>query len=164
MSSADAAPPVPVALAYRPVSWGLRAVGAGLLFLGLELLYVGLPLGAIRTVSRFGLSLTEPTTVIAVFGSLCAVLGAASFLVRPTRAYGPLLLAASAAGLAYLWALLPYAHFALSVGGGGATLGFEGLLELLMVLPAFGLVRGALVLAQDVRDFPARRAYEYPAL
>lgn len=147
----------------RSISWGWRTVGAGVLFIALEIVYVGLPLAAIRAVVALGLDLVEPSTVIVVFGSACALLGAGSYLARPTRVYGPILLAAALAAIAYLLALVPYADFTVALGSASARLGFAGLLELLIVLPAIGAVRAVLILIQDLRDHPARRAVEFPA-
>ena len=141
-----------------------RIVIASLRVIPVLIFLVGVPVAALNFLSAHGVSTPVSLLHVTLAGSALAVLGAARYVSRPTRAFGPVSMAASGVALLYLWTLLPDASATFHVGNGGsATFGYAGVLLLLMIVPALTLAAAAVTTLED-RWRPGERVrLDYPA-
>lgn len=151
-------------IGIRRPRWGWRIAGAAAILIVLLLLFVVVPLRLLGLVRGFGISTGTNLTLLVLGGCAFAALAAASYLLRPTRAYGPTLAARAAVGIVYLVLLAPFATARLILGGSfDATVGVSALLLWLAIVPAVNLVAALFVTASDARDPRVRLRREFPA-
>lgn len=149
---------------YASPSFGRRLVGGGLLLIPLFALWVALPVYAGAFLGQYGVRIGLPLPTVLILGSSIAVLGAAAYVLRPTRAYGPILLAGGALSLLFLLWFSESAVVSVAVPNGGlATVGYGAVLLGLAVVVVVRLLAAVVVTAQDLRNPTERLAYEFPA-
>lgn len=155
-----AAPPY----AYHVPSLGYRILVAALRLIPGFLLLVALPVAALTFVSAHGIALPISVAAVIAWGIVLLALGAARYVLKPTPAYGPLSIAVSLVGLLYLLYLSSLSPYRLVIPGGSASIaaGFAMFLELLMIIPAIGIVVGALITLEDARSPKERLPFDYP--
>lgn len=154
----------PTGKPYRVPSLARRlALGTVLLF-PFVILYIVLPTLALGQFSRIGLTSPIPTFLIVAGGAALSILGAARYIVKPTRAFGPVWVTGSLVALGYLLLLLPYASFSVAPGNNATlTLDYRMLLILVMAIPAISLVAGLVTSWEDARHPKERLPYDFPA-
>lgn len=141
-----------------------RAAVAGLLLGVLLALTVGLPAILLTQLGAHGVSSSITPLDTTLGGIAISVLSAAAYLLRPTRAYGPVVVGRAVATIVYFLLLVQYATVAIPVGSGAtATVDYAALLQVLALLPLFGVVGGALVAVSDLRRLDDRLRAEFPA-
>jgi hypothetical protein len=154
-------PPPPPAPNIPPLS--RRVVLGALRFLPVVILWVVAPYVVLTQLAGFGLDSSLSLGTIVLFGSILAALGTVAYVLRPTRAYGPLGAAGSALTTAYLLLLSQSARF--TVGGTGdvsVALSYGTILELFAVVPLFGLAASIVTTVEDFRRPTERLLVEYP--
>jgi hypothetical protein len=127
-------------------------------------LWGAVPYLAASWLAGHGISVGLPVTWLLLVGGLIALLGAAAYLLRPTRAYGPTLIIGASVSLGYVLLLLPTASVGVGLPDGGTvSLGYGAVLVVLAAIVAVRLTAAVLVTVQDARYPYQRRAYEFPA-
>ena len=149
---------------YRIPSPARRAAVAILWLVPALLLYVALPYFGLAKLSQFGVSTGYSINFIVLAGTGLAILGAAASYARPTRWYGPLSMAASAATIGYLLVLARASTAVISVGHGGTlTLSYAGMITAFAAVPAIRLVSGLVTTIEDLFRPTERLPYDFPA-
>ena len=158
-------PAIPAGPGYRIPSLGYRILVAALRLIPAFFLLVILPVAALTFVNSKGIALPISTRAVAEWGLLLVALGAARYILRPTRAFGPVSIAASLVGLLYLLYAVSLSPYHLTIPGGSASVvaGYALFLELMMIVPAIGIVVGVLVTVEDARSPTERLVFDYPA-
>ena len=159
-----ATPPAEV-VGYNVPSLGYRIVVASLRLIPLFFVLVALPVGVLTFVSSHGIAVPISVAAVELYGLLFIAILTARYILKPTAAYGPLSVAASLVSLLFLYYALSLSPYHLAIPGGSASIdiGFALFLELLMIIPAFGLVAGILTTIEDVRSPKERLPFDYPA-
>jgi hypothetical protein len=154
----------PTAPAARIPSLGRRAVLGVLLLVPLLVLWVGIPYAVLTTLHGFGVSSGLDLVTVTVVGAVIAVLGAARYVLKPTRAFGPVAVLTSVTAVVYLLALSPYASFAVSIGK-TATLSitYGAILSLLAIVPGIRAVSALVTTVEDGLHPGERLPYDFPA-
>jgi len=150
---------------YQIPSLGYRILVAALLLIPSFFLLVALPVAALTFVNSRGIALPISIVAVIVWGFLLLGVGTARSILKPTRAYGPLSVAASLVSLLYLLYLITLSPYRFVVPGGSASIaaGYSMFLELVMIVPAIGLVAGLLTTVEDARAPKERLPFDYPA-
>ncbi len=100
---------------------------------------------------------------IVVGGTVVSILSTAAYVARPTRAFGPLSAARSAALILYLTLLASNATLTIPLGGAStATVTYSGMLLALSVVPLLWLMSALLVTLSDIWDPVARLRIDFP--
>ena len=145
-------------------SMARRVVGGVLLLVPLLAIWVALPLYVDSFLAKYGVGLGLPNSVVLVVGSLIALLGATAYVLRPTRAYGPVLLVSGTVSIAYLLYLVPDAAVSISLPHqGAASFGYAAILLAIVLVILVRLFAAALVTVQDLKYPTERVSYEFPA-
>lgn len=162
---APATAPTPEVVGYNVPSLGYRIVIAALRLIPLFFLLIALPVGVLTFVGSHGIAVPISTTAVEVYGFLVIAILTARYVLKPTAAYGPLSVTASLVSLLFLYYALSLSPYRLVVPGGSASIeiGFALFLELLMIIPALGVVAGVLTTIEDVRSPRERLPFDYPA-
>jgi hypothetical protein len=155
------APGIAAPVAHVP-SLARRLTFGALRLVPLLIVYVVLPNVSLQALQSQGLVSGLPLAQVTVFGAGLAVLSTAAYVVRPTRAYGPLSVVSSLGKVLYLVYFATFAWVALSLSTVGIQLDFGNLLLLLAVLPVFGIVSGVLITIEDARHPGERLPFDYP--
>jgi len=163
--SASAAYPGREYPGYRIPSLGSRIVIAALRIIPSFFLLIALPVAALAFVQSRGIALPISPYAVTVYGIALIALGAARYVMKPTVAYGPLSVTASAVSLLYLYYAISLSPYRLVIPGGSATVvaGYTLFLELLMIVPAIGVVVGLLTTLEDYRSPTERLPFDFPA-
>ncbi len=150
---------------YRIPSLGYRILVSGLRLIPLLVLLVGLPVGLLSFFSAHGLTIPVSILTVTTFGIVLAVLSAVRYVVKPTRAFGPVSIVASGAAILYLWYLLQTSPFHLAIPGSSVSfsLGFGDLVLALMLVPGFGVLAGIVTTIEDARSPTERLPFDFPA-
>jgi hypothetical protein len=158
------ATPTPEQLGYKIPSLGYRILVSGLRLIPLIVLLVGLPVGVLTFLSSHGISLPVALATVTVFGIVLAVLSAIRYIVKPTRAYGPMSILASGVAVAYLFVLLGASPFHLNIPGTPVafSVGYADLILALLLIPGFGLAAGVVTTVEDLRSPRERLPFDYP--
>lgn len=153
----------PTALAQVP-SLGYRILGGTARLVLLLIVLVGIPSAALAYVGSFGIPLPVSIATVVGAGGVIAVLSTAKYIARPTRGYGPLSVATSLASLGYLVVLGLNATYRIGVPGHAASISvsYLWLVDLLLLVPAIGLIAGVVTTLEDARRPGERLAYDYP--
>ena len=142
---------------------GRRLAVGGVRFLLAGVALVAVPLEVVRVLSTHHVSTSIASFTIVGAGLALAALGAARSVLRPTAAYGPTSMLASAAATAYLWILSSAAQASVTVGGHVAlTIGFGEVMRLIALAPAIGFVAAAVTTWEDLAHPGERLRAEYP--
>jgi hypothetical protein len=160
--SASGAPPP---AGYRIPSLGYRILAGGLLLLPLLVLLVGLPDGLLAFLQSKGINLPISILTVTLAGLAIAVLSTARYILKPTRAYGPVWMAGSAVAIAYLLTIYAAGSFVFNVPGHAIAIGigFAGLIGLLLIVPALSLCAGIVTTVEDWRSPGERLPFDFPA-
>jgi hypothetical protein len=150
---------------YRIPSLGYRIVVAALRLIPTFFVLIILPVAALSYASSRGIALPISTYAVTVWGIVLISLGAARYILKPTRAFGPVSMATSLAGLLYLLYAISLSPYRLVIPGGSASLvaSYSMFLELLLIVPAVGIVVGILVTIEDARSRTERLLFDFPA-
>ena len=148
---------------YAIPSPASRAVRAVLYLIPMALIYVALPYIGLSQLSRYGISTNYSLGFIAVAGIVLAVLGAATSYCRPTRAYGPLSMLASAGSIVYLLILAKGSTASFSIGSGSLTLSYAGMMMAFAIVPLIRMGSGAVTTLEDALRPTERLPFDYPA-
>jgi len=149
---------------YQIPSLGYRILMAALRLIPSFLLLVLLPVAALAYVNARGYALPISEDAVAVWGILLVAIAAVQYILKPTPAYGPLTVLYSAVGLAYLAyaiTLSPY-RFVLPGGTASVAAGYSEFLELLLIVPALGILAGLLTTVEDLRTPKERLRFDFP--
>jgi hypothetical protein len=140
-----------------------RLVLGGLLLLPLLILTVGLPAYVLGQLGGHGATSSISLMQTTIGGVAISFLSAAVFILRPTRGYGPSVMARAAVTSVYFLTLAGNALVSVPLPG-GPTIGvsYGTLLDWLALIPAFSLVGGALVTFSDQGDLAARLRRDFP--
>ncbi len=147
----------------------LRILMGILSFVGLFALLVLVPVVALPSWLRLppgdSAAWSVGASTLILWGTLLALLYGAKVVSRPTRLFGPLIVAASGAALLYLVSILPLADVTLARAGASPlilTIGYGPFLLLAMVVPSLKILSGLLVTLEDVRYPGSRISREFP--
>jgi|GEM_PF-515554 len=147
---------------FRRPSLTRRAIVGVALLIPAVLFWWIVPARLLGDATDLGLSSGVSGYWLAVGGIVLSILGVVCYVVRPTRAYGPASIAASAASVVYLWLLVPLSHVTIGFGSGtSASLEYGTILELLAIVPAIGLAVGVVILVEDLRHPDERLRVEF---
>ncbi|MGI0139542.1 MAG: hypothetical protein ACREBT_00060 [Thermoplasmata archaeon] len=156
----------------RPSPWMTRIALGGLIFIGIYSTLVVLPAFLFTQFHSAGLpSLSESPNMVLV-GTLLAAVGAAAYVVRPTRAYGPVAIGCDVLEIVYLVLVYQLSPLSLSFaqnGGGSANgmsialaIGFAGIILILIIVQLLHLAGDAVTTAEDMRRPYERLWYTFP--
>lgn len=150
---------------YRIPSLGYRIVIAALRMIPTFIVLVALPVAALTFLNSRGIALPISTYAVTVWGIVLIALGAARYVLKPTPAFGPLTIVISTVSLLYLYYALLLSPYRFVVPGGTDSLavGYSTFLELVMIVPAIGLVVGVLTTMEDARSRTERLPFDFPA-
>lgn len=143
-------------------SWGRRVAVGILRLIPLLVAYVVVPVTGISKLQGLGVGTGIPLVWVTVGGSIVAVLSTARYIAKPTRAFGPLSMIASGAGVVYLLTFAPYASATIAASQFGLTITYGMLLQLAAIVPAFGLVAGAVTTVEDLLKPGERLSFDFP--
>lgn len=165
VTAAPPAPPPAPRLPALPSIARRVLVGVGIT-VALLLLLVIVPLQVIarlNALSGAGFSLSLPNSDIVLYGVAVALLYGLRAAFRPSRAFGPLTIAASGVSVLYLLYLARHATFSVTGGDVGIQLGAGPFFMLLAIVPLFGVLSGIVTSVEDFARPGERLSYEYPA-
>lgn len=149
---------------YQIPSLGYRILAGGLRLVPLLVLLVGVPDAVLGYLSSRGLALPVSVVTVTVAGIALSALSTLRYVLRPTRAYGPMSVLTSGVALAYLFVLWLGATYHIAVPNSSVvlTIGYADLIALLLIIPAFGLVAGFVTSWEDLRSPGERLPFDYP--
>ncbi len=152
----------------RPLPLLSRLALGVLVFLGLYLALVTLPTFAIQALGSNNLPISLSTQNIVLFGTLLALLGAAAYIARPMRIYGPLAMAVDLVEIGYLLVLYASSPFHVSFGGTGGSggiviqIGFTLIVLVLIGATLLTLAGDAVTTVEDLQHPGERLWWSYP--
>jgi hypothetical protein len=158
-------PVAPEAGAYTVPSLGYRILAGGTRLVPLLVALVGLPVAALTFLQSHGITLPVSILTVTFAGVVISVLSTARYIVRPTRAYGPVSVATSAVTIGYLFVLVLQSPYQISVPGStvAIAIGYARLLDLILIVPALALVAGLVTTVEDLVRPRERLRFDYPA-
>jgi hypothetical protein len=161
--SAPAEPP-PRPEAYQVPSLGYRILAGGARLVPLLVVLVGLPVAGLQYLAAHQVSLPVSVVTVAAYGVAISALSTVRYVVKPTRAYGPVSMATSAVAFSYLFTLWLQATYRISVPTSAVTIsvGYVELIDLLLLVPALTLVAGLLASVEDLRSPMERLPFDFP--
>ncbi|HYK92723.1 MAG TPA: hypothetical protein VEY07_01610 [Thermoplasmata archaeon] len=140
-----------------------RVVIGALRLLPLLFVWVFLPYGALRGLDSVGVATSLSVTTIVVVGAILSVLSTVRYIVKPTRAFGPVGALGSGIAAGYLLLLAQSAEFTISGPNGiGISIEYGTVLELLAIVPLFGLAAALVTTAEDISRPGERLPFDYP--
>jgi hypothetical protein len=140
----------------RRLAWAI--VRAALLIVAI----VVIPWYLLNLVSGYGIGTPVPLLGLAALGVAFAAVGAARYVSRPTRAFGPLTIAASLMSFVYLLYLIPIASIGFQHADNvSVAIYFGRFLQYCLLAPLFGMAAGAVTTYEDVARPRERINYEY---
>lgn len=150
---------------YRIPSLGYRILAGGLRLVPLLVLLVGLPDAILAYLTSWGVALPVSEITVTVAGVVIAVLSTATYIARPTGAYGPLGMATSGVVAVYLLVLWEGASYHLTIPNSSVvlTIGYADLILLFLIAPAIGIVVGLVTTVEDLRHPGERLPFDFPA-
>lgn len=149
---------------YRIPSLGYRILAGGLRLIPLLVLLVGVPDAVLAFLSSRGITLPVSLLTVTVAGIAISVLSAARYVLKPTRAYGPVSALTSGVTLVYLFVLWLGATYRIAVPNSSLvlTIGYAKLIALLLIVPAVALLAGLVTTVEDVRSPQERLPFDFP--
>jgi hypothetical protein len=149
---------------FRIPSLAARLVVGGLLFVGMVVLFVVIPFEVLKLLPGYGVHSPVSMQTVTVIGILVAALTAATYVLKPSRAYGPLGVATALATVGYLLSFLPAASLRVGIGNGVTlTIYYGTILLLLTIVPILGAVAAAVTSYEDASRPGERLPYDFPA-
>jgi len=143
-------------------SLGRRVAIGTLRLIPLLLAYVVVPVTGISRLQGLGIASGFPLVWVTLGGGIIALLSTARYIGKPTRAFGPLSMLASGAWVIYLLTFAPYASATIAIHQASLSVTYGMLLQLAAIIPAFGLVAGAVTTAEDLLKPGERLPFDYP--
>lgn len=142
-----------------------RRVALGLLrVVPVLVLLVGIPTLVLNQLTAAGIRSNIGLLAVSLGGLLFTAFSTARYIVRPTRAFGPVGIARGGAAFAYLYYLLPSASLVIPAGAHSSlTIGYGSVIEALLVVPVLMVLTASLVTVQDHRGLAARLRADFPA-
>ncbi|HEV2450141.1 MAG TPA: hypothetical protein VGU43_07035 [Thermoplasmata archaeon] len=142
-----------------------RRVTLGLLrVVPVFVLLVGVPTFLLGELASAGIHSNVSLLTVSFGGLLFTAFSTARYILRPTRAFGPVGIARGGAAFAYLYLLIPSASLIIPAGAHSSlTLGYADVIEALLVVPILMVVTAALVTVQDHRGLAARLRADFPS-
>lgn len=147
---------------FTPPWWAWRAIGGTLLALGTYFAAVWLPQYVVPTAQSYGAGIPNLSSSLALVGTLLAVLIGAAYALHPTRAYGPLEIAAGVLEIFYLLVLVGLSPWALSVHSLEVTVGVVTLMTGLVLVILISMSGDVVTTIEDFARPGERRAWQYP--
>lgn len=148
----------------RIPSLGYRILVGTARLVGLLVALVGLPVAALAYLDARGIALPVSIATVTVAGVAISALSTARYVLRPTRAYGPVSLATSVVTVVYLITIWAQGTYRLAVPGSSVSLsvGYTTLLELVLLVPALALLGAVLTTIEDLSAPGERLPFDYP--
>jgi MFS family permease len=140
-----------------------RVVVGSVLLVGLLLLFVALPYAALTSLGNLGVTSSLPLQGVTAGGFVLAGLSAVRYVVKPTRAYGPVGLVQAVAGVLYLVAFAPFGSLSALIMGADVTVTYGDLLLVAILIPLLAFVAAAFTTVEDLRHPYERLRYDFPA-
>jgi hypothetical protein len=146
-------------------SLGYRILAGGARLVPLVVVLIGLPVAGLNYLASRQISLPVSVATVTAYGIAISALSTARYIVKPTRAYGPVSMATSAVAFAYLFTLWLQATYRISVPNSAVSIsvGFVELVDLLLLVPALALLAGLLTSVEDLRSPTERLPFDFPA-
>jgi hypothetical protein len=107
----------------------------------------------------FGVAATFPL----ILGIVIGLLEGLATALRPTRAYGPIAIASSLAGIGYLYVIFQNSTIHVAVNSGGLAIGFGLFILLLILVTGVSMVSGVVTTIEDFIHPGERLPFDYPA-
>lgn len=150
---------------YVVPSLGYRILVAALRIIPSFFLLIALPIAVLEFVRSKGIALPISTNAVLVGGLVLIALGTARYIAKPTRAYGPLSVAAALAAFAYLLYAISLSPYRFVIPGGSASVaaGYALFLELMLIAPALAIAAGILTTIEDAHSKTERLLFDFPA-
>ncbi|MCI4335014.1 MAG: hypothetical protein L3K04_05255 [Thermoplasmata archaeon] len=127
-------------------------------------LLVGIPSAVLGYLAAAGVHSGVSLFTVTIGGLLFTAFSTARFILRPTRAFGPIGMARGGAAFAYLWLLVPNASILVAAGmHTSLLLHYGSALEALLVVPVLMVITAGLVTAQDSSNLTERLRADFPA-
>lgn len=149
---------------YVIPSLGYRILAGGLRLIPLLVLLVGVPDAALSYLAARGVALPVSVLTVTAGGIAISILVTARYILRPTRAYGPLSVLTSGVTLAYLFVLWLGATYHVGVPDSSVvlTIGYAKLIAWLFLVPALALVAGLITTVEDLASPGERLPFDFP--
>jgi hypothetical protein len=128
----------------------------------LAVAFVALPYVVLSGLGRFGLQPALDSRTVLWAGAILAGLGAARYVLKPSRAYGPSSIAYALGWIAYLAWLIAQSPIAFTFRGATISLGYGTFLLAAMVVPVLGLVAGFVTTIEDAAYPGDRLPFDFP--
>lgn len=157
-------PPPPAPVPYRIPSLGYRLSIGSFLFLLLVIALVIIPVAVLGYLQKLSLAFPISIETEVVYGLALSTLLTARYIVQPTRAYGPVGMAAAVVTIAFLVTVLLQSTYHLNVPQTSLALSlvFTRFVELLLIVPVLSLVAAVVTTIEDVRFPTERLEFDYP--
>jgi hypothetical protein len=139
-----------------------RIFGGSLILVGLLFLLVVLPAVAFAQLRGYGVSSSLPLAAVEAGGVVIAGLTALRYVVKPTRAYGPVGMVRAVAAVLYLVAFTPFGSLSTTLQGALITVTYGDLLLVALAIPLLSFASSALTTAEDIRHPFERLRYDFP--
>jgi hypothetical protein len=133
-----------------------------LMVIPLMILLVVLPFELLTRLPGFGVTTPLSAMTVAAAGIVVAGFVAARYVVKPTRAYGPMSIAASAFSVGYLFLVAQNASAMIQSHGTSVTLSYGTVFLLLAVVPLLGMGAGVATTIEDIRHPGERLPFDFP--
>ncbi|MCI4330951.1 MAG: hypothetical protein L3K19_03790 [Thermoplasmata archaeon] len=148
---------------YRIPSLARRLVVAALIAVALLVFIVIVPFELLTRLSGFGIITPLAATTVVGAGVVITGFAVARHILKPTRAYGPVSIAGSAFGLAYLYFISRNASAMIQSHDATVTLTYGTVFLLLVVVPMLNLAAAVTTTVEDVQHPGERLPFDYPA-
>ncbi len=161
---APALPPPPLPVPYRIPSLGYRLTIGSFRFLLWVIALVIVPVAVLGYLQKFSLGFPISIDTEVVYGLVLSALLTARYVVKPTRAYGPVGIAAAAVTIAFFVTLLLQATYHLSVPQTPLAISvvFARFVELLLIVPSLSLLAALVTTIEDLRFPTERLEFDFP--
>ena len=148
--------------AYRPPSVGSRVGVGSILAIALFVGYVLVPAAFFSELRVLAVSPPVSSVDLAIAGSVLTAFGTAQYLLKPTRAYGPVSIVYALLLLGYLERLAEGSPIALGLHGATVTVGYGSLIAVASLVPLFGLLGGVAATVEDATSPGERVRVDFP--
>ncbi len=148
---------------YRIPSWGWRITLGVLRLAPLLLLFTAVPYVIFQILAAHGIHSPINFASVAIVGVLVSVLSAAAYVLKPTRAFGPVWMASSVVTMAYFLSFIPEASFSTGLPNGGLfSVSYGSILLILAIVPGLRAVAGAFTTIEDIQRPTERLPWDFP--
>lgn len=148
---------------YRIPSWGWRITLGVLRVAPLLLLFTAVPYVILQILAAHGIHSPINFATVAIVGVLVSVLSAAAYVLKPTRAFGPVWMASCIVTTAYFLSFIPEASFSTGLPNGGLfTVSYGTILLMLAVVPGLRAVAAAFTTIEDFERPTERLPWDFP--